>query len=70
MENRRHRLRINSRGVLAAIIVGLVSLALFLGGCSTMPEHVKETRQAVREAYEFQKPLVVATSEQDGGRPL
>ena len=65
MENRVHKLGINSRYVLAAILAAFVLPVLFLGGCSTTPKHVKEARQTVREAYEVQKPLVVVTSEKD-----
>jgi hypothetical protein len=64
MENQGVRFNLNLNHVVYVLVFAFISASYF-NGCSSTPKGVKVARQAVLEAYELQKPIMVQTSKGD-----
>ena len=59
-----YRVHFRFKSIFISLIVLLVFSGLF-AGCSSTPKRLKASRDAVKEAYELQKPIEVKSSKKD-----
>jgi len=53
------------RSAAVAVVVGLLSATTLFSGCSGSQKNISQAPAALKDAYEAQRPYVVATSEDD-----